>query len=85
MAICPPTLHRKQSTAKLMPTVIEATDAAGIYVRLGQMDKAQAHAGKVLELEPGFAMSIFAETMPFEDRRVLEYYLDGLREAGLPE
>jgi adenylate cyclase len=58
---------------------------AAIYARLGQMDKAQAEAAKVLELEPGFAVSTFAKTMPFKDQAVLEDYLDGLREAGLPE
>ena len=58
---------------------------AAIYARLGQMDKAQAHAKRVLELQPDFAVSIFAKTMPFRDPRHLEFYLEGLRLAGLPD
>ena len=58
---------------------------AAIYVRLGQMENAQAHAKKVLELEPEFEVSTFAKTMPFKDPALLDFYLDGLRLAGLPE
>ena len=58
---------------------------AVIYARLGQMDKAQDHASKVVEQEPDFAISVIAKTQPFKDPGHLEFYLEGLRLAGLPE
>ena len=58
---------------------------AAIYARLGEREKARLHAAKVLEAEPGFKVSIFAETMPFRDPSVLQDYLGGLKQAGLPD
>lgn len=57
---------------------------AAIYVRLGDNEKAKEHAAKVMELEPDFEVDIFARTMPFKDRSILEDYLSALRNAGLP-
>lgn len=67
------------------PTAGQHRLLAAIYARLGEREKARLHAAKVLEAEPGFKVSIFAESMPFRDPGVLQDYLGGLKEAGLPE
>jgi adenylate cyclase len=67
------------------PTAGDHRLLAAIYARLGDLESAQAHAGKVLEAEPDFKVSIFADTMSFRDPAILQDYLEGLIEAGLPE
>jgi adenylate cyclase len=58
---------------------------AASYAYLGDMDKAKAHAAKVLELEPGFSIQQFAKSRSYKEISDLEHYLEGLRKAGLPE
>jgi len=58
---------------------------AASYAYLGHMDKAKAHAAKVLELEPDFSIQRFATSRSYRDKSDLEHYMEGLRMAGLPE
>ena len=58
---------------------------ASCHARLGQSDFAKEHAAKILELEPGFTIASYSKTLRYKQPDDLEYYLDGLREAGLPE
>jgi adenylate cyclase len=55
------------------------------YAHLGLMKEAQAIAGEVMRLHPGFTISQWIQRPPFRQGPVLERYIDGLRKAGLPE
>ena len=52
---------------------------------LGRLDEARAHAMRLLERFPNFSISHWAEVPPYRDRTTLEHFMDGLRQAGLPE
>lgn len=58
---------------------------AASYAYLGNIEKAEDHAAKVLEMEPGFSIQRFAKSRSYRDKSHLEHYLEGLRKAGLPE
>jgi adenylate cyclase len=65
--------------------IFRHTDLAAVYIRLGQEEKARAHAEEVLELNPNFSLKILRKTNPFKDPSHLERLLEDLRNAGLPE
>ena len=58
---------------------------AASYAYLGRMDKASAHAAKVLELEPDFSIQRYAQSRSYKEKSDLEHFMAGLRKAGLPE
>jgi adenylate cyclase len=58
---------------------------AAIYARMGRLQEARAHAAKVRELDPGFSVAQFSRSLPYAEQADLDFYLDALREAGLPE
>ncbi|NIQ95352.1 MAG: adenylate/guanylate cyclase domain-containing protein, partial [Desulfuromonadales bacterium] len=58
---------------------------ASCHAHLGQGDLAEEHANRVLELEPGFTIASYARTLRYKKAADLEHYLDGLRNAGLPQ
>ena len=58
---------------------------AANYAHLGMMDEARQHADEVLQLHPQFTVKAWAERPPYRDRAIIERYMDGLRQAGLPE
>lgn len=58
---------------------------ASCHAHLGQNDLANEHANKVLELEPDFTISRYSTTLRYKRPADLDYYMDGLRKAGLPE
>jgi TolB-like protein/cytochrome c-type biogenesis protein CcmH/NrfG len=53
--------------------------------RLGRLDEAGVEVAAYLALDPGFRIGDLAPTLPYRDPAKLEDYLDGLRQAGLPE
>jgi adenylate cyclase len=55
------------------------------YAHLGMMKESQAAAREVMRLHPGFSISQWIQRPPFRQGPVLERYVEGLREAGLPE
>ena len=59
--------------------------AAANYAQLGMMDEAQAAAREVLRLHPNFTIREWRERPPYRDQAVLERFIGGLRQAGLPE
>ena len=57
---------------------------AANYAHLGMMDEARAQAGEVMRLHPGFRIERWRDRPPYKDQGVLERYIEGLRNAGLP-
>lgn len=59
---------------------------AATLARMGHLDEARAEAAEVLRLAPGFTISGVARRLvSFKHPRDDKYFLDGLRQAGLPE
>jgi TolB-like protein/class 3 adenylate cyclase/Tfp pilus assembly protein PilF len=52
---------------------------------LGRYNEARAVSQQMLNLEPGFRVSIFASWYPLQPRANLDRYVWGLRAGGLPE
>ena len=57
---------------------------AANYAHLGMMDEARAQASEVMRLHPGFRIGRWRDRPPYKDQSVLERYIEGLRNAGLP-
>ncbi len=58
---------------------------AASYAHLGMLDEARAQANEVLRLHPDFTISRWRHRPPYRDQEVLEYFIEGLRKAGLPD
>jgi adenylate cyclase len=52
---------------------------------LGKLDEARKAGGDTLDSKPDFTLSFITRTIPFKNPAHLEYFLGGLRKAGLPE
>jgi TolB-like protein/class 3 adenylate cyclase len=58
---------------------------ASAYAHAGRIDDAQWEAEEVLVLLPDFTLTAEREKAAYKDPAHLEYYLEGLRKAGMPE
>ena len=58
---------------------------ASAYAHAGRIEDAQWQAEEILVLLPGFTLTAEREKAAYKDAAHLEYYLEGLRKAGLPE
>ncbi len=58
---------------------------AVIHGELGRKEEVQSEVAETLRISPRASMEGQRERMPFKDQEVLERYLEGLRQAGLPE
>jgi adenylate cyclase len=58
---------------------------AACYAQLGKDQEAAEQTAKILELEPEFSIRRISKTLSYRNPADLEHYLDGLRQAGLPE
>ena len=58
---------------------------AVIYSELGRTEEAQAEAAEMLRISPNATLKGQRKTMPFKDQALLERYMEGLRDAGIPE
>jgi tetratricopeptide (TPR) repeat protein len=58
---------------------------AASYAHLGMLERARAEAREILVLHPDFTVADWAQRPPYKNRARLEYFLEGLRRAGLPE
>lgn len=59
---------------------------AAVYGALGQEKQAKSAVGKILRLEPAFALQQWTPRLfPFKDEKDLERMMGLLRKAGLPE
>jgi adenylate cyclase len=55
------------------------------YGRLGRLEEARAHIATCRALHPDISLLQHAAHEPYKDPTNLEYLLEGLRKAGLPE
>ena len=58
---------------------------AAALAHLGQIDEARAEATLAVNEKPDLTLSYLAEVLPTKKPDGLDLYLDGLRQAGLPE
>jgi adenylate cyclase len=56
---------------------------AGIYGQLGREEEARAEAGALLKMNPNFSVELWRQRFPAKDPAVAEWWIDGLRKAGL--
>ena len=59
--------------------------AAKCYAMLGNEQKAQDAAAKILRANPRFTLKAFASYVPFSEERDLQRNIEMLRQAGVPE
>jgi adenylate cyclase len=57
---------------------------AACAAHMGDVAAAEAHAKRVVELMPAFAIGTFLETLPYVNEADIAHYREGLRTAGLP-
>jgi adenylate cyclase len=58
---------------------------AASYAQTGRMEEAEAEADQILKLNPAFSVKSYAALQPYKNRIDRDYFIDGLRKAGLPE
>jgi tetratricopeptide (TPR) repeat protein len=58
---------------------------AANYAHLGEFDRARSEAREILRLHPNFRVSVWAKRPPYQNREALNFYMEGLRRAGLPD
>lgn len=58
---------------------------AAAYAQLGRLEEARSEATQVRRLNPSFSIRRHAQKVPHKDQAVLARFVDGLRQAGLPE
>lgn len=58
---------------------------AASLAQLGRLDEARAEVELFLVGNPHFSTRLWAATEPFRDAATLEHFVDGFRNAGLPE
>ena len=58
---------------------------ASCLVELGRVDEARDTVARLLQLEPELTISALRRRAPIFDPKLMNAYLDRLRNAGLPE
>jgi len=58
---------------------------AAIYGNIGPSDEAEWKAAEILVLQPDFSIALEMEQVPYKLKRHTDWYINGLRNAGLPE
>src|SRR5262249_24613149 len=58
---------------------------AATYAQAGQLEEARTQASEVLRINPGFTIESWKRILVYKDPKDVEYRLDGLSKAGLPE
>lgn len=58
---------------------------AAIYGNNGPLEDAEWKASEILALQPDFSLAMTAAQAPYKQKSHLEWYVNGLRKAGLPE
>ena len=55
------------------------------YYQISRENEASALVREILRSRPDFSINAEAETHPYKNSEDLKRYIDGLRQAGLPE
>ncbi len=58
---------------------------AALYGEQGRIEDAQWEAAEILNLRPDFSLRKEAGNVPYKKQKNLDFYINGLRKAGLPE
>jgi hypothetical protein len=56
---------------------------AGIYGQLGREEEARAEAAALLRVNPNFSVEMWRQRFPAKDPAVADWWIDGLRKAGV--
>ena len=58
---------------------------AAIYATLGDNEKAEAYAAELLKIKPDFSIAKWSKILIYRDEEFLDWELNALRAAVLPE
>ena len=79
-------LERTLAFTKASPHFVSGwRHVAAAYAILGRLDEARAAIAHVLELSPNDSLEIVRQAVPIVDAKAQAKFMEGLREAGLPE
>jgi adenylate cyclase len=65
--------------------ILTHVTCAAIYGQAGRRDAARAEAEEVLRINPKFSAVSYAKRLPYKNQSDRDFFLDGMRKAGLPE
>ncbi len=74
--------HQRIRPGRLPPV---PTSSTGCYGKLGREKEAKAELEEFLEPRPYYTLRHYAQGEFYKNPEDLDYVLDGLRKAGLPE
>jgi TolB-like protein/Tfp pilus assembly protein PilF len=58
---------------------------AAIHAALGDDEKAKTYAAELLKIKPDFSIAKWSKVLIYKDKELLDWELNALRSAGLPE
>jgi TolB-like protein/DNA-binding SARP family transcriptional activator len=65
--------------------LVSAVELVTTYGEMGRRPEASRAVRRVLEIEPGFSLKVWARTLIYQDRTIAARELQALRQAGLPD
>jgi adenylate cyclase len=77
--VCKKAIHNHPD--QLGPYII----MAGSYSLLNRFDEASQAVKEILRIDPRYSVGKFRLSMPFKDKEELEFHVEAMRKAGLPE
>lgn len=79
-------VHELKKAIQLQPDdMFSHLHLALCYAKLGRKADAHAEAAEVLRINPKFSAENYAEHTGFKDEASKKVFIDGMRQAGLPE
>ena len=75
--------HASKSKAENADWIVNLRYLASAYGHLEKVDEGRAAIARLLELNPQGSLAVAASWSPMRDQAGLDFYLDGLRKAGL--
>ncbi len=58
---------------------------AAIHAVLGDDEKARTYAAELLKIKPDFSIAKWSKVLIYRDKELLDWELNALRSAGLPD
>jgi len=65
--------------------ILTHVTCAAIYGQADLRDAARAEAEEVLQINPKFSAVSYAKRLPYKNQSDRDFFLDGMRKAGLPD